>query len=288
MSEDAADAVSEMQAEAEAAAKAQTADTLECLIEAGTLQQTLDLVRAVGRESVFHLGRDGLDTRLVDPANVFMADIQLDSEGFADTGAGSFPIGLNIETLGDYLQKADDGTLVSLAFDTEKRRLDLSYGGYDANAASIDPDAIRDEPDIPDLDLPNTLTLEAGDYQDALEMCELVSDHFTIEGRPEEGAVRIFAKGDTDDMTVVLDDDDVISASVSDEVQSIFSLAYFIGGNRGKSSNSSTVPGFLKQIPSDTEVTIMFGEDFPIMHTFEWANGHGDCTMLCAPRIQSD
>jgi proliferating cell nuclear antigen len=43
-----------------------------------------------------------------------------------------------------------------------------------------------------------------------------------------------------------------------------------------------------KAIPSDAEVTMELGEEFPVKLHFEFAEGLGQVTYMLAPRIQSD
>ena len=43
-----------------------------------------------------------------------------------------------------------------------------------------------------------------------------------------------------------------------------------------------------KAIPSDAEVTIELGEEFPVKLHYQIAEGMGNITYMLAPRIQSD
>jgi hypothetical protein len=43
-----------------------------------------------------------------------------------------------------------------------------------------------------------------------------------------------------------------------------------------------------KAIPSDAEVTIELGEEFPVKLHYGFAEGLGHVTFMLAPRIQSD
>jgi len=275
MSEDAAEAVDDIQAEAEAAAAAQTADALECLIEAGTLDETLDLLQSVAHEAILRLGRDGLEVRVVDPANVIMIDLSLSPDAFADVGSGSFPVGVNLGQLQDYLSKADAGTLVSLSYDAETRRLNVSYGSVNVDMATIDPDAIRDEPDISELDLPNTATVDYQTFRDGVDVAEFVGDHLTLVGDPDAAEIQILAEGDTDDVAYTFDREDVLDASIAEETETILSIDYLLGTNP---------PGLLKQMPK-AEIDLTFGDEFPVFYEFDIADGNGEVLALQAPRI---
>ncbi|TKX77190.1 DNA polymerase sliding clamp, partial [Halorubrum sp. SD626R] len=43
-----------------------------------------------------------------------------------------------------------------------------------------------------------------------------------------------------------------------------------------------------KAIPSDAEVTVELGEEFPVKLHYGFAEGLGNVTFMLAPRIQSD
>ena len=259
------------------------ADALECLIEAGKLTDTLELLQSIVGEAVLHIGRDGLQTRVVDPANVCCLDVSLSPDAFADTGSGSWALGINLERFEDYLSKADDGTLVSLSFDTEKRRLRIKYDAVDAKMACIDPDTIRDEPDIPELDLPNTLITEYDDLVDGVDVADMTSDHLTIVGDEDGEEIQIRAEGDTDDIVYRFDQERTLpGTTVKEDGESIYSIAYFTGQS-GSSTN-----GVLSSVPNSPEIELRFGHEHPTKFTFEFAGGDGDVLCLLAPRIQSN
>jgi len=43
-----------------------------------------------------------------------------------------------------------------------------------------------------------------------------------------------------------------------------------------------------KAIPTDAEVTVELGEEFPVKMHFDIAEGSGNVTYMLAPRIQSE
>jgi hypothetical protein len=122
-------------------------DTLTTAIEAGTLEQTVDILLSVDHECIFNLGRDGLEVRLVGPANVYLADLQLSSEAFGRVGDGRFAIGVNLERFENILDKADSDDIVELVLDTETRKLHVEFSNVEMDFAGIHADTIRAEPD---------------------------------------------------------------------------------------------------------------------------------------------
>jgi proliferating cell nuclear antigen len=141
--------------------------------------------------------------------------------------------------------------------------------------ALIDPDSIRSEPEIPDLDLPATIVLEGRNINRGVKAADMVSDHIRLRvGETDAGddAFVIEAEGDTDDVTVALDRDDLIDLTVGD-ASSLFSLDYLKDMN--------------KAISSGDEVTIELGEEFPVKLFYDIAEGQGSCQFMLSPRIQS-
>lgn len=256
-------------------------DTLTTAIEASTLQQTVDILLSVADECIFNLGRDGLDVRLVDLANVYMADLQLSADAFERVGDGLFAIGINLDRLKNILGKADSDDIVELVLDTETRKLHLEFSNVEMDFAGIDPDTVRAEPDLPDLDLPNEFESEAKHLQRAVDICSMVSGHASVHGDLQDECIRLTAEGDIDDARVELDEE-LGFADVREDGSSIFSIGDDSGGSTGYLDEALGV------IPTTTPTSVTFGEDFPIWIEWEFAEGAGQVTQMIAPRIESD
>ena len=255
-------------------------DTLTTAIEAGTLQQTVDILLSVANECIFNLGRDGLTVRLVDPANVYMADVTLSDDAFERVGEGQFAIGVNLDRLDDILGKADGDDVVELVLDLETRKLHLEFSNVEMDFAGIDPDSVRAEPDLPDLDLPNEFESQAKHLQRAVDICSMVSDHASVHGDLQDECIRLTAEGDVDDARVELRED-LGFADIREDASSLFSIG----------EGSSRSPGYLDEalgvIPKTTPTSVTVGEDFPIWIEWEFADGAGQVTQMIAPRIDA-
>lgn len=248
----------------------------EAILPAETLQQYVDTFTPLVDEGCVHFNDGGIHTTIADPANIAMiAPAELDSAAFESYDApGAATIGVNFVTLDERLSKAGAGELVHLAVDMETRKLTLEYGNATHAVGMIDPDAIRNEPDGPDLELPNQATLVAEDVRDALDHVEMVSDHVEIAADPDAEAVTFVGAGDIDDTTVTFDADDILWADVQAETMSLFSHDYL---------DELTSP-----MPADAEVTLTFGDEFPMLLDWEACEGHLSVHQIIAPRIQSD
>jgi len=245
----------------------------KAIVDAETLRTALDSVGVLVDECKIHLNEDGLAIRAVDPANVGMVDLDLDASAFESYEADGGLIGVNLTRLFDIAKMADSDQLVQLELDEETRKLHIQLDGLEYTLALIDPDSIRKEPDLPDLDLPARIVLEGADIDRAVKAADMVSDHIAL-GVDEDGEFfYVDAEGDTDDVHFELPRDELIDLQVG-AAHSLFSLDYLKDMNRA--------------IPKNGEVTVDLGEEFPVRIGFEIAEGQGSVTYMLAPRIQSD
>ena len=245
----------------------------KAIVSADTLGTALDSVSALVDECKVHLNEDGLAIRAVDPANVGMVDLTLAADAFESYEGDGGTIGVNLTRLEDIVGMADAGQLVQLDLDEETRKLHIQIDGLEYTLALIDPDSIRQEPDIPDLDLPATIVLEGRDIDRAVKAADMVSDHIALGVEEDDELFYVDAEGDTDDVHFELAREDLIDLTAG-PAHSLFSLDYLKDMN--------------KAIPNDGEVTIELGEEFPVKLHFEIAEGNGEVTYMLAPRIQSD
>jgi proliferating cell nuclear antigen len=259
------------EAESEDRPSSPSVDALEVLVNAETLEKTIEIANSAGDESILRFGSHGLTITLVDPANVYMADVEVEAGAFEAVGDGMFPAGVSHNSLLEFIGKSDSDEVASLAFDSETRRLALEFGPYERDYALIDPDSIRQEPDIPEgLDLPNVFEIDAKTLKEVVDVSGLVSDHVSVEGDPDAECIRVVAEGTTDTNTATLDDE-LDFADVQDDVNSFLSLDY--------------LEDAVKVIPKSATVEVRFGDEFPVMMEWDFADGHGHVEQVIAPRI---
>lgn len=244
-------------------------------IKAETLNTAVDVLLSLVAEARVHLGEDGLRVACVEPGNVAMHNpLELTPPAFERTPGGSFTVGTNLHRLSDAISKAAPEQAIDLSFVPEKRVLNISYANVDMDLACIDPDSIRSEPDVPDLELPNTFSVPASDWRDALDMAEMVSDHVEILSDPDAQEVTLRAEGDTDTMDYTFTADDLADPTkLNEEVAGFYSLEF-------SQDLASEVPG--------GTVTITYGDEFPYWLQYDFADGYGSVESMLAPRIRSD
>ena len=245
----------------------------KAIVSADTLRTTIDSVGVLVDECKIHLEEDGLSIKAVDPANVGMVDLELAAEAFESYEADGGVIGVNLDRLDSIAGMANSDQLVEMELDEETRKLHIQIDGLEYTLALIDPDSIRQEPDIPDLDLPANVVIEGADIDRAVTAADMVSDHIALGVDEGDELFYVDAEGDTDDVHLELTAEELIDLEVG-PAHSLFSLDYLKDMN--------------KAIPNDGEVSVELGEEFPIKMYFGFAEGQGQVTYMLAPRIQSD
>lgn len=252
---------------------AETTDTaFSAIISADRLDSFLDKPAALVAECKAHLNDDGLQIRAVDPANVAMVDAELSEDGFESCDGDGELIGLELERLQNVVGMADKGELVSLDVIPETRKLQVAVGNLEATIALIDPDSIRQEPDIPELDLVGEFTLEGREINRAVKATDLVADHIAIGFDVDAGELRFEGEGDTDDVSIGLERGDLIDGHCAEDCRSLFSLDYLKDIN--------------KEIGANDEITLRIGDELPTKFDFGFAEGAGAVTYMLAPRVQ--
>lgn len=246
--------------------------TFHAIVAADTLTSALEPVSALVHECKIHTDEDGLQIRVVDPANVAMAQMELDADAFESYETDGGLLGVDLERLETVLGMADSDDVVELDLDEDTRKLHIEIDGLEYDLALIDPESIRQEPDIPDLDLAGTYVFEGSRIDRAVTAADLCSDHIAIEGAGDSELV-FAAEGDTDDVEVTLEDRDLLSSALEgDACRSLFSLDY--------------LQDMKRPLGAATAVSLLVGDELPIKLRYSLADGDVSVVNLLAPRIQ--
>ena len=248
--------------------------SFSALASVDTLQDALDPVSALVDECKIRLNEDGLSIRAGDPAYVGMVDMHLTTSGFEAYEADGGVIGVSLDRLEDVLSMGDSGDLVSLDLNEQTRKLDIHISGLSYTLALIDPDSIRQEPDIPELELPARLVLTGDDIDYGITAADLVSDHITLRADETAEEFHIEAQGDTDDVDLTFANDDLLAGSVDEAAESLFSLDYLKDMSRA--------------MDTDAEVSLLLGSEMPVKLRYSRNNGFVEVVYMLAPRIKSE
>ncbi|WP_254824855.1 DNA polymerase sliding clamp [Haloglomus halophilum] len=245
----------------------------QAALKGGVIKEFVGTLRAIVDEAKISVSPDGLHARAVDPANVAMYDIELSTGAFESFDASEGVLGMNLERFEEVLKLAKKDDLVQLSFNTTTFKLVIHIDGVEFTMALIDPDSIRNDPEIPNMDLPISFTIGEAQISRGVKAADMVSDHIRFRCDETEQAVFIEAEGDTDNVSFELAADDLVALTASDG-RSLFSLDY--------------VKDISKQFPKNTEIEMTFGTDFPMMIEYGFADGECNVLAMLAPRIESD
>jgi len=241
-------------------------------ISTDVLADALAAVHTLVNECKVRFEDDGLSIRAVDPANVGMVDLTVDAAAFETYDASGHTVGLKLETFLDYLSAVDSETV--RVTETDDRKLAIEGEHFSGSMACIDPDAIRQEPDIPDLDLDATVTLRGDGLDRGLTAADLVTDKVTLRADEDDRAFTMSGEGDTDDVEMTFGDDAeaLLDADVRGSPRSVFSLEYW---------HDIAAP-----MPGDGAVSLQLGDEMPVKTRYSMTENVVVENMI-APRVEA-
>jgi len=243
-------------------------------IPVATMTDAISALRTIVDEAKLRFSETGVQSRAVDAANVAMVDVGISDAAFDRLDVDDeTTLGINLETFADVLGMAESDDDLIAELNTETRKLELSFPntGLEYTCALIDPDAIRQEPDIPDLDLGGKFVVPGRAIDRGLSAADLVSDHIRLTGVSAD-RLRLSADGDTDTVDLEIDDALIDGELTGGEQESPFSLDY--------------LSDITRPIGSDSAVTVDLGSEMPVKMHFETGGGDINVTAMVAPRIQ--
>lgn len=248
-------------------------EEFRAIVDASTFDSFLTQLQSVVEESKLHLKPDGLEATAVDAANVAMVSTTLKPAAFESYTAGGGVIGVNLDQLADIIGMANSGDLVTLELNPDTMKLEIATDNLSYTMSLIDPDSIRQEPDIPDMELDSTVELDPSQLSRGIKAADMVADHLGLRADSSDEVFFIEAEGDTDDASFALSEDDVEALDVGDS-ESLFSLDY--------------MKDLKKALNEADSVTMRFDDDFPVKFYTNYAEDLATATIMLAPRIQSD
>jgi proliferating cell nuclear antigen len=240
-------------------------------VKAEVLKTVLDAVSTLVDEAKIQVTADGISLKAVDPAHVAMVDLSIGKKAFQEFKGSDMDLGVDLDKLKDILKLAGSQDLIDIEYKEDAHRLVFRIGHITRRMALVDTANLGD-PKVPNLNLPNQVTVLADELQKGIKASEAVSDHIALEAHGK--TFKLIAEGDTDQAHLELHDGDLIKIQAPDKSRSLFSLDYF--------SNMSKVA------KGTDAVTLHLGSDYPVKIEFDIADGAGHITYLLAPRIESE
>lgn len=246
---------------------------LSAKIDVGTLQDVLTPISVLVDECKINLDQDELEIRAVDPANVCMVDVSIQSAGFEGYSAQRSVIGVDLERFQDIIKMGGSDSEVHLIADKDTQTLEIEVENVSYSLALIDPDSIRDGPDIPDIDLSSQVDIEGSHISQGIKAAGMVSDHVDLSFKSDTDEFVVGAEGDTDDVEVAHGEGRVEEITVPNDSGSTYSLEY--------------LKKISKAISNSENIHLKMDSEKPVRIEFDFADSNGSVIYMLAPRIQN-
>jgi proliferating cell nuclear antigen len=244
-----------------------------------TIRPALEPVAEVVDEARMHVSDWGLYTRAVDPANVGMVSHAIYPNAFDQYECHEpFTMGLNVNYTTSALTQArlgkrtDDPVTLDMTDSRVGVQIERDGLTYSEQWQNIDPDSIRQEPDLNVSEGDAVCEVDPSQLVDAMDYIDQHSDHAKLTTR--DGSLLVEGDQDVGESVVLFDDTDVAESKVS-----YYSMSYMLGFAKA-----------IKQAKADT-VTVSWGDKYPVFMTYRRTdsdeNPMYEGQMMLAPRIQS-
>lgn len=244
---------------------------LEAVIEARILNGVLKAVQAVSEDCVINFSHDNVSIRVVDASNAMAIDAEMPDSVFTLYDADEGKIGADVDALFAKTNTYTADVDVRLVWDDFQHKINISGEGAKWGVRSIDPNTVRKPPNMPNLDLPLDVQIDAERFRRMVKRAGMISDHITIgygiaEGETTE-AFYVSSLTETDDFREDVFGKDIIieSSAILDTLYSMDMLAMIAKNLEGM-------------------VNIRLGRDLPVIFDFDLAGV--PITYLIAPRIE--
>lgn len=234
------------------------------------------------------ISEDGWYSRVVDPANVCMHEFYIDKTDFESYNVSVEGIvGITLDNLSSAYSSTKNTANIDIEFDGPERKFTVDDGTPIVQSL-IDPDCLRQAPDIPNLELPNEIALPGDELRVLLKRLTAFAhgDHVLVSGddKTEEVTFSVESHSETVHKTY---------ASARDlqhptaENKSAFKMATPESGETLLSGDY--VKNYLTSIRKkdlNDSYTLIFGHEFPIKLRTQFSEKSFSMFML-APRIQA-
>jgi len=228
------------------------------------------IVKPISRvvdEALLNFDDDGMVVRVVDPAHVCMLTMNVPKAHFSGyTVLGREYIAVDLGKLQELVGVTAENATVSL--ETKDGQLVGSVGGTTRRMKLIPPESLN-EPKIPSINVPEKASISLEDVKIALKASRSISDCVYVRTDPPDLVFE--ATGDADSVIHRIPE-----VGTKEKVKSLFPIDY--------------LSNFIDAVPSDIEMTIHLGQDYPLSIEFLWGEGAKAVTghFMLAPRIEND
>ena len=234
------------------------------------LSRIVDTISIVVEEARFDFSEDGLSVRVVDPSHVAMVKLDVDAVAFETWEVEQANVGLEMRKLKELISLGSADEIISMTYDGKGDVL-MNLGKIDRSSRPLDNNTLN-PPNLPNLDLPCTVTLGGAELSQAFRAARQVGDLVTLSIDPEQFTIHV--SGPNDAVTVAFGQDELQAITCAAPAKSQYSLTYLVPLG--------------KIFGGIDSVTIAFGENFPLAMDFTFSDGSGSVKYFLAPRVEQE
>lgn len=169
---------------------------LEFTLAAAKLNAVLKAVLAVNTDCVLAVSDSGITIRMIDPSNAAMIAVDMAPPSFDTFDAEEGDIAVDTREILEKTTTFDPATVLTVSFDNHNKKIIVTGEGARYGIATMPISAVRKVPNIPNLDLPVEVEVDAAQFRKMVKRAGLVSDHIMI-GYSTADEFFVSAEGDT-------------------------------------------------------------------------------------------
>lgn len=235
-------------------------------INSEDLRVILKSLSFINKEGIVLFTNDGINTKLVDPANVSMVDLTIPAADFLCYDIEKeFELGLAFDKTLDFISNAKN-TQVSLKPTNSK--LEIKFDNACFTQSTIRTKLLRAQPKIPVFEYDVKIELKTKLFAKGIKACAKLADYITFTMLKD--TFTLSAKSNKDTVSATIENPLI---DKSDTAIAIYSEDY--------------LSDLMKGIAHSNEVTVEMSMDFPLTIKTGICKT-GTLTYILAPRIESD
>jgi len=235
------------------------------------MNKIIETLSVVVEDARFEFKENGLHARVVDASHVAMIKMEVDSAAFDTWEIEETDLGLELRKVKELISLGAADDMIEMAYTPTSGVMTLNLGKIDRNIRPLDNTTIS-SPNVPQIDIPSKVVMSWAALAQALRAAKQVGDLVNLSIDSETFTVHV--QGQTDSVTVSFAKDELDSLECTKPARSQYSLTYLVP--------------MAKVFAGLGEITLGFGESFPLRLSFSFNDGAGEVVYYLAPRVESE
>ncbi len=250
------------------------------LDSAGTFIKIIDALATIIDNGTFKVSKDGLSMRSIDPTHVAMVDLEMSPKAFNDFQCDdTIPIRVNLIDLNRFIKRGSASDELELTLDQQRNKLKIKFKRGKSTrtfSLSLITEGEDEETPTPSLDFNAKFNINTPDLQRAIKDAQIVGDYITISLSDE--ALVLDATGDSGDVTIEVEKDEISDLQVKGKQSAIYSLEF--------------LADIIKAGSVSNAVHVEFSTEMPVQFEFPLKNDNdeetGKIKYFLAPRVEEE